>query len=456
MAKTLDAIRRSRKTEGTTAVPTGYARAPTYKNPPGAVPLKILHAMIDHAGTDIQDDAVWHEMPLREAIRTTSIHHISAEQADEYLDELEALRLSFWRYDVKSRNTVIERGVVVQHAMIHLPDNKRDQATIRLRFGSIFCQLARTSDFYTLLQNKVIWALRSRYAIALYQHIAALSGQRHPKAVYLVEEVREILGVPEGKLRSYKDLHARAIKPAVEQVNSCPTVRWTVAYRAVRRGRGVQRIVFEWAPRDPSAQALLPLSLDDQAEPEHAPGRNTGTVTAGDTNETQELRTPAEAFPAKGSIVGTAWAAIVSEHANGYDADWVANDYRRWCANAGIPLDKRGGVKRFTTFCAGYAQNQSKPRAKAGAGKEAEPGLWRHSDDPLGSFPWHGRIRGTDFERLAAEHAPGVEPDAIGKQFAERLKNIGLPFNPAAGITHEEDFVKFCQQAPDPGNERPN
>ena len=452
MARALDAIRRSGKMDGTTAVPTGYARAPTYKNPPGAVPLKILHAMIDHAGSDIQDDSVWHEMLLRDAIQKTSIHHISAEQADQYLDELEALRLSFWRYDVQTKSTVIERGVVVQHAKVHLPDGNKAQATIRLRFGSIFCELARTSDFYTLLQNNVIWALRSRYAIALYQHISALSGQRYPKVIYTIDELRNVLGVIEGRLRTYKDLHSRAIKPAVDQVNSCPTVPWRVSYKAMRRGRAIHKVVLEWKPKEVNAQEAFPFDLDAADDAKAVAQRSLEASPR--TNGVRQLGRQPDTFPEEGSIAATRWEAIATEHAKPYDADRVANDYRTWCENAGIPLDKRGGAQRFTTFCAGYAENQSKSGAKKRNGAGPTFREIRENDAPFGRFPESGNIQGTEFEALAAEHAPGEDPDSIGRDYADRLRRIGLRFVPPHGITHEDDFVKFCRQTPDPGNGR--
>ena len=357
MPRVLNAIQRTQNNSDTTAVPTGYARAPTYKNPPGAVALKILHALIDHAGTAIEDDTVWHEMPLREAIRKTKIHHLSAEQADQHLDELEALRLSFWLYDVQKRKTIIERGVVVQHGRIEVPDPDSDEhAIIQVRFGSIFCQLVRTSDYYTLLQNNVIWGLRSRYAIALFQQISALSGQRKPSTRYSISELRAVLGVLPHRLQAYKDLHARALKPAVEQINASAGVPWTLTYEANRRGRGVHDVTITWTAKVTGIQPSLPLRLD-------------GTAATGSTGEEAGETTPAKdrtrrAFPATGSIKETPWASIAAEHAGDYAPDRVADDYRTWCANSRIPLDKRGTTKRFTTFCESYAENQSKPRQR--------------------------------------------------------------------------------------------
>ena len=355
MARTLDVIRRSERDENTTVVPTEYARAPTYKNPPGAVALKILHAMIDHAAAAIDDDTHWHEMPLHDVIRKTDIGHLTAQEADHQLDEIVSLHLSYWRYDVQSRDTVVERGVVVQHAKIRLPDDRENRpVSVLWRFGSIFADIARTSDFYTLLDNNVIWTLRSRYAIALYQHITALSGQRKRSMTYTIDELRNVLGVLPNRLMAYKDLNTRAIKPAIEQINDCPAARWRLALTTQKRRRTIQDVTITWEPKEALIQPELPLEPATESAPDAAADTHAGT-----------RRPPrSSAFPATVSIKETRWGAIARELANGYDVEKVADDYRAWCGSSGIPLDKRGSERRFRTFCAGYAENQSKPRAK--------------------------------------------------------------------------------------------
>ena len=371
MAKTLEAIRRTERNPDTTAVPTEYARAPTYKNPPGALALKILHAMINHAGVAIDDDTTWHEMSLRDAIREIAIGHLTTDEADAQLTEITGLQLSYWLYDVRSRETVVSRGVVVQHAEIRLPDEQdRRPVRIRWRFGSIFAQIARTSDFYTLLENKIIWGLRSRYAIALYQHISALSGQRNRSVTYTIDELRAVLGVLPHRLLAYKDLNTRAIKPAIEQINACTAARWRLTVELHKRRRSVRSVTIAWEPREEETQPEL--AFDAPAAPDS---------DATDTSASGPPPARAPAFPGAGSIKDTAWGEIAVELVQGYDADTVADDYRTWCRSSGIPLDKRGGKRRFRTFCAGYADNQSKPRKKPG--KQADYGYDGPSQDQI-------------------------------------------------------------------------
>ena len=47
--KARDVARRRLHDPDAVIVPTEYAHAPAYRNPPGATALKMLHAMIDYA-----------------------------------------------------------------------------------------------------------------------------------------------------------------------------------------------------------------------------------------------------------------------------------------------------------------------------------------------------------------------------------------------------------------------
>ena len=426
-ARTLEAIRRRQNDRKTAVVPTEYARAPTYRNPPGATALKILHAMIDHAGASIDDHTTWHEMPLRNVIGTANLRHLGAQDADEHLSELNALQLSYWLFDVQRRKTIVSRGVVVERAEIHLPEDRGNEAvTIRWRFGSIFTEIARSSHFYTLLANNVIWSLRSRYAIALFHHISGLSGQRHRSVRFTVPELRDVLGVVPKKLQRFKDLNARALKPALDQINACEYARWTLKATIHKRARKVHAVEISWTPRKEEAQQELVLDDDEQAS----------------------TATPATAkpppFPADGRIVGTAWGQAARAHAPGHDPDRVGHDFARWIRNKGGRLDAPEITASFETFAKGYDAVQGR--------NQPAPADWdgpaERTRSPYSDFPRNGLIRDTVFAGLVATHAPAVDPDTIGQAFAERLRGVGVPFEAPDTVSHEEDFARFCQAWP--------
>ena len=422
--RTLEAIRRRQNDRANAIVPTEYARAPTYRNPPGATALKILHAMIDHAGASIDDHTTWHEMPLRSVIGVANLRHLSAQDADEHLSELNALQLSYWVFDVQRRKTIVSRGVVVERAEIHIPEDRASEAVIiRWRFGSIFTEIARSSHFYTLLANNVIWSLRSRYAIALFHHISGLSGQRNRSVRLTIPELRDVLGVVPKKLQSFKDLNARALKPAIDQINDCEYARWTLNATIHKRARKVHAVEIAWTPRN--AEAQQEFVLDDEEQ------------VAAATPQ------PAEPppFPADGRIADTAWGQAARAHAPGHDPDRVGHDFSRWIRNKGGRLDAPEITASFETFAKGYdaVQGRNQP-APAGWDGPAE-----RERSPYSDFPRNGMIRDTVFAGLLATHAPAADQDTIGKGFAERLRRVGVPFETPDAVSHEEDFASFCQ-----------
>jgi len=69
-----------------------------------------------------------------------------------------------------------------------------------------------------------VYKLKSKYARALYAAIKQREGDKRQRArmqeKFTVAEFREILGVPKGKLTTFSNLNARAIKPAVLKINA--------------------------------------------------------------------------------------------------------------------------------------------------------------------------------------------------------------------------------------------
>ena len=74
---------------------------------------------------------------------------------------------------------------------------------------------------YARLKTEVMVALSSKYALALYEMIQRRGNLRYQwQETFTVAEFRELLGVPKGKLTTFSNLNARAIKPAVLEVNA--------------------------------------------------------------------------------------------------------------------------------------------------------------------------------------------------------------------------------------------
>ena len=88
-------------------------------------------------------------------------------------------------------------------------------------------------------------AFSTKYALALYEAVARRSRLRHKFSEEMsLEEFRELLGVPLGKLTTFGNLNEYAIKPAITEINALASFGVTV--RPVKSGRRVTGIKFAW------------------------------------------------------------------------------------------------------------------------------------------------------------------------------------------------------------------
>ena len=95
--------------------------------------------------------------------------------------------------------------------------------------GAIFYQF---SDFLIekLMDNKRFSRLRlhfmiglsGKYSVSLYIILEAAANLRHPVVELSIDELRDRLSVPVGKLKLWGDLYRYAIAPAIKQINDNP------------------------------------------------------------------------------------------------------------------------------------------------------------------------------------------------------------------------------------------
>lgn len=58
-------------------------------------------------------------------------------------------------------------------------------------------------------------------------------------------------------------------------------------------------------------------------------------------------------FPSDGSIhYAEPWVTIARQNAKGFDVDFIASQFRRWCHEKEIEFDSKGIEKTFASFCA--------------------------------------------------------------------------------------------------------
>jgi hypothetical protein len=118
------------------------------------------------------------------------------------------------------------------------------------QFSGKMRAIIRDSGIFARLHTDVILALSSRYSLALYELCRKRVNMNHTWAEeFTVERFRELLGVEPGALLAFKHLNARAIQPAILEVNKLSD--FACAITPVLAGRKVVRLRLSWCRKSP-------------------------------------------------------------------------------------------------------------------------------------------------------------------------------------------------------------
>ena len=114
----------------------------------------------------------------------------------------------------------------------------------RYKFTDELVALLKDSTIFAKLDLEVMRSFRSKYAFSLYEAIARRIRMKRFTENLTIDELRDILGVEEGKLPLYRNLNLRAIQPAVTEVNTITP--YTVSIVPQKQGRKVVSFIMGW------------------------------------------------------------------------------------------------------------------------------------------------------------------------------------------------------------------
>ncbi len=124
-------------------------------------------------------------------------------------------------------------------------DEARSRGLLTYSFDLRLVELLRNSTVFGKLEIAVMMAFSTKYALALYEAIARRARLRHKFSEEMsIEEFRELLGVPLGKLTTFGNLNQYAIKPAISEINALAT--FGVIVHPMKSGRRVTRVKIAW------------------------------------------------------------------------------------------------------------------------------------------------------------------------------------------------------------------
>jgi len=142
----------------------------------------------------------------------------------------------------------VDEEAQLEHRTPLLSSNKLEitvnNGTFRYKLTEELAELLKDSTIFAKLDLEVMRSFRSKYAFSLYEAIARRVRMRRFTETFSIDELRELLGVEQGKLTDYSNLKKFAIQPAVTEVNAITP--YTVSIVPQKKGRKVVSFVMGW------------------------------------------------------------------------------------------------------------------------------------------------------------------------------------------------------------------
>lgn len=109
--------------------------------------------------------------------------------------------------------------------------------------------IIKDSHVFARLRSQVMHAIRSKYALRLYEVIEKrINLERKRWEDFSVERLRNLLGVDKSKLQRFSDFNKYALQPALREVNELSG--YHVEAKQIRKGRRVTGITLLWFHSD--------------------------------------------------------------------------------------------------------------------------------------------------------------------------------------------------------------
>ena len=331
MGRTLDVAADRAFDQTKTVLPAEVARGVYMRNAPGLQALKLMHLMIASAGGRMADE-VEHCIRLSDIRKIDGMRNHGRASLTPLFGELAAAVLT---HDDPEK-MVVTIGGLLDEAKIDYRHEASGDLVVSWWFRRTFRRMAAESNHWAILDRQTVFHLGSKYSVLLFQHVASLTNLAHVQSkIFTVQELRALLGVPEGKLDRFSHLNSRAIIPSIAEINQLS--RLTLAATPNKVGRTVVSVTIAWQ-----------VKADPRTTKRELAASKVGRTARRDGSS----ETAPSVFPETGGIAySPRWLDI--KQATGCDVDnqKIASDFRRFLTDRGIVRDTLNIERLFEDFC---------------------------------------------------------------------------------------------------------
>jgi hypothetical protein len=321
-----------------TVLPAEVARGVHMRNAPSLRALKLMHLMIATAGGRMAEP-VRHELRLSDIRKIDGLNNHTHATLTPLFEELRAATLT--HDDTEKKRIVI--GGILDQAVLDYKHEVSGDTLLTWYFGRSFIDMAEKSNHWAIMDRQTVFHLTSKYSVLLFQHISSLTNLKHVTSkTFTVPDLRAMLGVTEGKLDRFANLKARAISPAITEINQLSRLTLTATPNKI--GRMVASVTIAWEVKPDPTEAKAELNRPKVGRAARRDGK------------TEMLVPP---FPASGGLspsiaLDAHWRALFEAHVTriqgGHlpDSKLVCDAFRKV---RGDKLDDTTTEKHFINFC---------------------------------------------------------------------------------------------------------
>ena len=245
---------------------------------------------------------------------------------------------------VEARMPNGKRRIVQMLGGVDLEDDERTAGTLEYGFDRKLVPLLRDSEIYARMEVKVLAAFTSKYALNLYEALAARINMRKTTETVEIATLRRWLGVPDGKLERWQHLKDRAVEPAVAEVNAYSPIN--VEANPIRQKRKVTAVKLSWSRKEPFSPAEQAASLEINRHSAGRKARTGGTVEQAVDGGAGRIE-GVPGLPA--GLLQRTRDAVSAETGIRLDIHAAHADWQQWVAGMKEPIRSPAG--HFVDFC---------------------------------------------------------------------------------------------------------
>ena len=214
---------------------------------------KLFCLLIQEAGIAVADQ-VQHRVPYSVLNET---FHRSRDELAEAVMELHSTVVSVNLVSRKGR-PYRQSGPILSN--VEQEPDDLDDAEIRFEFSPALRRVIADSTHWASISRRAVLSFESRYSLRLYLWLSLRANLRKTAEDVSLEDLRDLLGVPEKTLLRWQDMRRFVLDRALGEINHL--AGFHASYMPLKQGRRVAGVRFAWSLKERAELVKARKELD--------------------------------------------------------------------------------------------------------------------------------------------------------------------------------------------------